>query len=357
MDITIGRGLEIGAVIVLTSYFPLLTYSFFKYRLIRKQEELIMLMEKTSLLEVNIDKMKERIKKEYELRDYLLPLIFVTSLTLLGMTLLFLAWSIYEFENDAYSSVLFSGSDFWMMSDTLVIEKRSVAVLAFALMGSYINASQYIYRRFATIDLTPGNFFSVGLRMILSALVSMLLAFVVQDTFLANSNMILAIAFLTGFFPETGFKLLLDKVRIFSSKMEQEFKNCELGHIEGISDMHQIRLKEIGIDNVQNLAQYNFFMLIIKTPFPIRTLLDWCAQAKLLVEFQEDSKKLRKVGIRNALDYMDAMNKHADRIDEISTITGINKLALEINHQNIKNDKSIELLMKFRHHQEGFHLD
>ncbi|MEO9804871.1 MAG: hypothetical protein ABJF04_16565 [Reichenbachiella sp.] len=354
MENHIGRALEICATIVLSGYFPILTYSFFKYRLIKKKEELTMLIERLKLTG-NIDKesLQDRISKEFAPGDYLLPLSFLTALTFLGMFMLFLSWAIYGLKG-GYSSVLFSGSEFWTETTELQTEKRSLAVIAFAIMGGYVSAAQYVYRRFSTIDLTPGSFFSVSLRIVFATLISLMLMFVFSGTTVVDSNIILVLAFLTGVFPDSGLRLLMEKISIFSSKMDDQNVNYSLGKIEGISEMHKIRLNEIGIDNVQNLAQFNFFMLIIKTPFAVRTLLDWMAQAKLLIEFQNQTEELQKVGVRNVLDYLDALDGHSERFKEISEITGINELALKVNFENIQNDQSVTLLMHFRNNLESF---
>lgn len=317
----------------------------------------MLLIERLKLVgNINKETLQERMTKEFAPGDYFLPLSFITLLTFIGMYLLFLGWTIYP-DAKSYSSVLFSGAEFWQNAPDLKTERRTVAVIAFAIMGGYVSASQYVYRRFATIDLTPGSFFSVSLRIVFATLISLMLMFTFSDVNILNSNLILVIAFLSGIFPDTGFRLLLEKVSLFSSKMDNQHVNYPLGKIEGISEMHKIRLNEIGIDNVQNLAQFDFLMLIIKTPFPVRTLLDWVSQAKLLIEFQDQTEELQKVGVRNVLDFVDALEGHEDRYDEISTICGISTLALKVNFDNIKNDQSISLLNHFRNHLENFNLN
>jgi len=360
LEYIVARSLEILAVIVLSTYFPILTYSFFKYRLVRKQEELMLLLERVDLVSTfNRKSLITRLEKEYAPGDYFLPVSFVSMITLLGMILLLPSWIIYDFNSDSYASLLFSGAEFWTEASEYATEKRSVAVIAFAIMGSYISGSRYIYRRFNTVDLTPGNFFSVGLRTIMAALVSLMLSFVITDKMMPgySENLILVIAFLTGIFPETGFKMLLDRVKIFPKELNEGQVNFSLDYIEGISDMHKIRLGEVGIDNVQNLAQYNFILLIIKTPFPVRTLLDWSAQAKLIVEFRGDYGLLQKAGIRTALDFIDACEDEPGRFEKIAEICGVNQLLLEVNYENFKNDQSVNLLNHFRHYLEQFKLE
>jgi hypothetical protein len=354
-DISIAMIIEALATISLSSYFVILTFSFFKFRLVRKQEELEDLVRGLNLGQSDI--FKKNIEKEFSPKDYVLPLAFVTILSFIGLFLIFLGWLLYYKEADpVHKSILWSGSDFWINTLAEVKEMKSVAIVAWALFGAYLSGAQYIYRRFATIDLTPGNFFSIGIRMIVAPIVSLIIAFIIGPN--GAPNTILAIAFLTGLFPERGFKLMMDKMAsIFPKENSKMVDNIPLEAIQGISYFHRLRLNEIGIDNVQNLAQYNFLLIIIKTPFPVRTLLDWVAQAKLMIEFQEDTVAFKKVGIRSAIDYLDALHNEPSRIGKISSITGINELALEIVLINFEKDKSIWLLNHFRENLESVSIE
>ena len=352
---------EILATIVLTAFFPLITISFFKFRLARKQEQLEMLEDRIRLTDktegINF---KESIEKEFPASDYVLPLIFASTITFLGMYLAFLGWSMYDEKetNETVRSVLWSGSLFWESHPKLIDEKRNVAVVAFAVLGAFISAAQYIYRRYSTIDLTPGNFYSIGIRMMLSAIVALMLSHILSAdaSSVMSGDSILAIAFLTGVFPDKGFRLLMERVKVFSAKGEYSAKNFSLECIEGMSQMHRIRLGELGIDNVQNLAQYDFLLLIVKTPFPIRTLLDWVSQAKLIMEFQENYSLLYKAGIRTVLDFWDACDSQPERIKQIGEVSGINPLTLEINFKNISKDNSVAVLRHLREHADHVRL-
>ena len=354
---TLSTYVEMITAIALTSFFPLITISFFKFRLVQKQEQLEMLESRISLLEKREGhSFKDRIKKEFPSSDYILPLVFVSVIVFIGMFLAFLGWMMYDEENveGLIRTVLWSGDLFWESSPSLSEEKRNVAVVAFAIIGSYVSGVQYIYRRYATIDLTPGNFYSIAIRMLLSAFVALILSYILMGKGepIIGGDTLLAIAFLTGIFPDRGFRLLLERIKLFSKSSDEEAKNYELDVIEGISQMHRIRLGELGIDNVQNLAQYDFLMLIIKTPFPMRTLLDWVAQAKLIVEFQDHSKQLQLAGIRTVLDFWDACHQSPERAKQIAELTGVPQLAVEINYQNIIKDNSVQVLRHLREHAD-----
>ncbi len=345
--------LALIGTVALAAYFPIITFSFFKFRLARKQEELQVLGDRLQeASERSGFNFKDNLNKEFTPGDYVLPLIFVTVITLLGMYLLLMGWTLYDVDpNGPVRSILWSGSRFWEADPAIAEEKRSVAVVAFAMLGSFLSAAQYIYRRYATVDLTPSNFFSVGIRMILSMVISLMISYLLTANALSVSGeMILILAFLTGVFPERGFRLLLSRVKLFQNNDEFAAKNYSLDMIEGMNQMHKIRLNEVGVDNVQNLAQFDFLLLIIKTPFPIRLLQDWVAQSKLIMEFQDDYKALQLAGIRSILDFWDACHDKPERFKQIAEATGIKELSIEINFENIVQDQSVTLLKEFRDH-------
>ncbi|WP_420387140.1 hypothetical protein [Roseivirga sp.] len=351
---TLAQKLELLTTILLSSYFLIITFSFFKFRLVRKQEELNSILGNLNLANSKTA-LNKHLAKEFSKNDYILPVVFVTIISSLGIFLLLLGWMLYDYDaSEPIKSMLWSGSDFWA-DPVYGREKKSLAIVAWAIVGGFMNGAQYIYRRYTTVDLTPSNFFSVGIRMVVAATISLMISYVLGMDALnqSGSNTILVIAFLTGMFPERGMRFLLDKTKqLLPGEHKAEASNLPLEAIEGISYFHRLRLNEVGIDNVQNLAHYNFLLLIIKTPFPMRILLDWVAQAKLQIEFHEEVGKLHKVGIRSALDLTEAVDGDISKLDRIAQASGIEPLSLEINYNNISKDKSVWLLDQFKTHLE-----
>jgi hypothetical protein len=109
---------------------------------------------------------------------------------------------------------------------------------------------------------------------------------------------------------------------------------------EGISSYHKARLGELGIDNVQILAQASLMELILKTPFGPRILVDWMAQARLCLEFKEDVTSIRGAGVRTVLGLLEidtdeklvealARNSTLD-LDQIKTICHANRVEKSI---------------------------
>ncbi len=115
----------------------------------------------------------------------------------------------------------------------------------------------------------------------------------------------LALAFLIGFFPETGLSLLKRSISSWTRMwVMQEEKSIPLERLEGINVYHQSRLLDEGIENVENLAHSDIIELMLDTRIPLPTLVDWIDQAILLMHLpeREDQAILRGSGIRTATD-------------------------------------------------------
>ncbi len=115
----------------------------------------------------------------------------------------------------------------------------------------------------------------------------------------------LALAFLIGFFPETGLSLLKRSVATWTRVwVMQEEKSIPLERLEGINVYHQSRLLDEGVENVENLAHADIIELMLDTRIPLPTLVDWIDQAILLVHVPDrtDQDVLHASGVRTATD-------------------------------------------------------
>ena len=158
-------------------------------------------------------------------------------------------------------------------------------------------------------------------------------------------------SFLTGMLPEQALLYLQERSRIFANAGAARSRELPLTAIEGINTFHKVRLGEVAIDNVQNLAEVNLMELLLRTPFPANQLIDWIAQAKLQVFLKDDLEKLRGIGIRNAFDFV---AEGPERLDAIAAETGLSKVRLEIVSQRLNDDPAIPALWRFRILLSGF---
>jgi len=111
-----GQIFELLIAITLSSYFIVIAYSFFKYRLNSKEEELKWLTKDFSFFGKNVqDIIKDELNREFPKRDYIIPIIFLTLLSFTCMVILFVPWLVYDFEGPNKESInpLLLGHEFW----------------------------------------------------------------------------------------------------------------------------------------------------------------------------------------------------------------------------------------------------
>lgn len=337
--------MKVCGVMVLTSFIPLSALSFYLYRLPKKEKEYNKIKEMLDLKETEASLQIPTVKDEYTSIDYTLPIVFATFLCLLGSTALLLGM---ELKIANTPSIIFSGITSGNKTNTVIAyQQQSLLVIGMSFIGAYIWSIQNIFRRLVTIDLPPGAYYNVGIRIIFSVLVALML-----HHFLAaipskdyTEGMLPVIACLTGMFPERAIHYLKEKIPIFSDRVKGKADALPLEMIEGINALHKIRLAEIGIDNAQNLAEASLVELIIRTPFRTKQLIDWIAQAKLYISFINHIDKLREFGIRNIF----GLKINGDiegRLGEIAESTSIPELHLTLVYQTIKDNPTVDRLFK-----------
>ena len=335
--------IKILGIVFLCCYMPITAYSFWRFRLPKKEEEFKKIIKALEMDESTAFFFTPTFKDEYSPIDYAIPVAFTTFLVLLGSIVILLG---HEFGLGEIKNLLFAGVKFndpnWQE-----YQKQSVMVLGMGFLGAYVWSVENIFRRLVTVDLLPRAYYNISIRMILASLVALTLHhfFSALPAEGYSRGLMPVLAFLTGMFPERALHYLKSKINIFSAKTDKIAKDLPLEMIEGMSLLHKIRLGEIGIDNAQNLANANLIEVFIKTPFQARQLIDWAGQAKLFMYFKSSIEKLREFGIRTIYD-LKIIGETEGKLNEVAKNTGIPELQLEIVCRRIKEDPSMSRLQK-----------
>lgn len=344
----------VGLVLV-SSFLPLIAVSHLLIRLPHKRKEYQLIMKtlkengikRESFFVLNDDKVfvddKESLKDK--VKDYLLPLLFVSVFSFMGFWILF----------DNKAEILLTGINYAKTTGAVPdYGKGCLVTMAMAFLGSYLWSAQYLFRRLVTVDLCPGAYYSVGLRLIMGSFIAV--AFYHFISYLPETalfgldvipdktlkNMIPVVGFITGMVPQRAIKYMGDFFKFSTSKKENMADELPLDMIEGITSFYKYRFSEEGIDNVQNLAQASLMELIVKTPYRPRQLVDWMAQARLCLSFKSDVVKLRKVGIRTMLDLINAGDN--DRLTEIAEKGKLDEVQFQTVYAIFKNNTTIKQL-------------
>jgi hypothetical protein len=184
----------------------------------------------------------------------------------------------------------------------------ATAPLQFAFVGAYVFIVQDLTRRYFRDDLKPGAYISAVVRVIV---VTMIVT-AVNQVWPAQSRVLgdeakAVFAFLVGFFPESGLRLLVASLtrplaRLFPS-VGAEFP---LHEIDGLSIWYEARLLEEGIEDIENLTTANLVDVMLRTRVPLNRLVDWLDQGFLFLhlpdEGHERRRALLRLGIRTASD-------------------------------------------------------
>lgn len=174
--------------------------------------------------------------------------------------------------------------------------------LQFGFIGAYVFILQDLVRRYFRDDLKPGAYISAVVRVIVTALIVLALHVVWSPTWPVE---LVAVAFLIGFFPETGLQLLLTSI---SRPIARLFPSIKADHplhkIDGLSIWYEARLLEEGIEDIENLVTANLVDVMLRTRVPLNRLIDWLDQGFLYLRLADDERRkaLLRLGIRTAAD-------------------------------------------------------
>jgi hypothetical protein len=271
---------------------------------------------------------------EYSTRDYSWPVLIAWFVTVLTFSLT----HPYPISLGLWDGILEESVNIFGVDDPEQFPILAGRFLFYGWSGAVAYSLFMIGRRFLDYDLTPRVYIYTAIRFtlafVIGAVVGVLLG---VTTSIAGTSLDLAlstvaiVAFVIGFFPERGWEFLSQAARASLRQSNRDSREVRLSYIEGMSIFQQGRLRQDGIENVQNLATANIPALVANTPFSVGQLIDWIDQAILLVYTSDDqSRALAKLGIIRASDVL-ANALHNDTREALIRSLGEKKAdALEI---------------------------
>ncbi len=111
------------------------------------------------------------------------------------------------------------------------------------------------------------------------------------------------VAFSLGYFPYLAIRWF-NRIAHTALGVEQRRADAlSLGLIDGVSQFHETRLRDEGIDNLQNLAAARLDELLMNTRFSAEQVVDWVDQASLYLYLESgEIESFRRAGIRGLTD-------------------------------------------------------
>lgn len=160
--------------------------------------------------------------------------------------------------------------------------------LEYGFLGAYVFSLQLVYRRYTTLDLQPTVYMNCTVTLV-SGLAFNYTAFQ-AITNLSSSHpapgglgtgIFAIIAFSLGYFPLLAIRWFN---RLSNTALGDKLHKKDalpLSIVDGISRLHETRLRDEGIDNVQNLAAVRIDELLMSTRFNAQQVIEWIDQAIL----------------------------------------------------------------------------
>jgi hypothetical protein len=258
-----------------------------------------------------------RLATRGSLTSFILPAMIYSALSGLGfITALILAsdpkfWEAPNFILSGMHDVTATLSS----ADLTVYQWNSGAAITAGFLGAYLFTLQYLVGRVRNYELSPTSFLVASMSLIEGCfVVSIARHFIFSATPHASFG---ALAFLLGYFPTFGITWLVERMRVRNLKRtapaayDRRFV-MPTDMIDGVDMLMKFRLMEAGVHDVQNLATANPVLLYVETPFSLITILDWIAQAQLIIAFGGTiAVDLRTIGLRTIFDVA-AMGKEPE---------------------------------------------
>ncbi len=200
-----------------------------------------------------------------------------------------------------------------------LIPSETMTLVFFSYLGAYSFSIQELVRRYNTLDLQPQVYSSILMRILVAIVVTFVGASLIlaaggkltttdngQTTAMAWAA---AVAFVIGFFPSSGIRWIQQQGnRILNPKGEEDH-TLPVKDLQGISDWHEARLLEMGIDDVQNLAAIDIRKILLTTRFDTQEIINWIDQAILYARVGDKYPRFKNTGITTFHELCQRLNK------------------------------------------------
>lgn len=260
--------------------------------------------------------------------NYALHISLAILVTLLGIFVVFMPLFTRSLSEGGGSNVFMSLLPIWAFDTNDTNELIGITVqvqraMAFGFLGSLLFSFYYVYRRYTTSDLQPSVYLYCAITIMLG-LVFNYIAFRALDGLSGTpestregvvAGLVDILSFAVGFFPILAVQWLTNTVYRAFGQPRRRSDMFPLDQLDGISQSQEIRLRDFGIDDAQNLASTEMPLLLINTPFPVQTVVDWVDQAVLMVLLNNVNTldSFRKAHVRTMTDFRDLWGPYAER--------------------------------------------
>lgn len=212
---------------------------------------------------------------------------------------------------------------------------RLSATIIMALAGGYIWSAFQICARRRSSELSPDDLYEIDLGLLAAVPIGIAFSLITLDA----NGLRTFVAFSASAFPLRDVQRLF---RQYTTRKTLESSDAataaarpaelHLGTtIEGLSDPTLVRLGELGISTVLDMAYCDPIKVMVQSGFSLPVIIDWIDQSLWALYAGELKTKIDKLGIRCSLDACEFTDLHLrdDSGKKKTTIDGSDKEALE----------------------------
>ncbi len=275
---------EFLLIFILTMYFPL---TYIAYYLVHRQRRITRLQEDMHLLGYGKRDSKELVEnvelydKAHSPFSYILFISLSVLLCITGLSLFFLTPDKTTFDSLSIS-----------------FNVNTLQAMRYGFLGAYVFSAYLLYRRYSTNDLQPSVYLYCAFTLTAGIAFNYVAFEAVANMAKATENtpadgigagLIAILAFSIGYFPYLAVRWFNKLAHSTFQVGERRADSLPLSIIDGISDWHETRLRDNGIDDVQNLASVEIVDLLINTAFGAQQIISWVDQA-ILYQYLDQSE-------------------------------------------------------------------
>jgi len=237
---------------------------------------------------------------------YTVPILFLFLLNMFMSVVLLDMWQLTDNAISEHAKVfILCGGRCTDLAGPALVEYQTQTFVAasYAFLGWMVWTFTTIFDRAGALQLFPSTFNRLLIRLVIAVLV----AIVVRHLMDAAPDMSKSLSgpplsFAIGMFPETGLTLIVRRFREWA-RSEVRSEDFPLELIEGVTPAMTYRLDEMGISDSVALASASPFTIFDASLTPMSEIVDWIAQAHLLVHLKTDRfQTMQKAGYRTIFD-------------------------------------------------------
>ena len=210
--------------------------------------------------------------------------------------------------------------------------------ITFALLGAFAWTVWLLLSAYEALDLVPTAFFWMPFRYIVALIIGLLSTII----FRIDNGMASVFAIVATAIPYPKMISFL-RARV---KIEQALEGePRLHHLQGMHQSTIDKLQLLGINTTQELAYFDPLTLLFRTNFSPKVVIDWIDQALLYNYVTDEVVKLRKRGIRGAIEFFIAAGE-GDLAEQIADVLEITKAELDEFVEMMGADYQVQLIYR-----------